>query len=248
MTAHESMFPGTFNVFHKGDCASDLSLFLFDDLKREDLEIVGFIKEQTVDAYGVLMVVLSREQKEITKSERSKIMLFLLAHDVTRVVEHVNNLKGATIFYLTMMDSSQRAIIRLLPQTIRVHPDVGMPVYKGVESITAFYPTREAFYETLRSISAVDYETVKFESRHGTMDREVLRDPIPYPEGIVDDPNFFLNLFLSLEDKKTLRKMMEAGLSKIGELLDFIADKLPWLIPILKKIAELGHRTFPYFL
>jgi hypothetical protein len=56
MTAHEPMFPGTFNVFHKGDCASDLSLFLFNDLKREDLEIVGFIKEQTVDAYGVLML------------------------------------------------------------------------------------------------------------------------------------------------------------------------------------------------
>lgn len=240
-------YPGTINVLHKGCWASDLSAYLVKTLGRKDLELFVFPRNVSQETYEAVALIRSREGKTIERKMRSSIMLYLLGHEVVRVIEHVNDLESAVIFYMTVLDAKLRGVIRLLPPTASIHQDIGMPVYDGVESVIAFYMSPSEFFSTIERITENRIPLQKFYGKQGYTKEWDLRDPIVWPEGIVDEPTFLFNIMvpeetLDEQKKSKLRDLLRAGREKFNELLDFVSENLPWIYPILRKIIELAQK------
>jgi hypothetical protein len=203
------------------------------------------------NTYEMLIVVRSREGKAIDEHTRSKIMLFLLAHKVVRIVQHVNKLETAVILSTVILDDEKKALMRLLLPVAIIHPDVGMPAYDGVESLRAFYDTPRDFFDMMEKIAGEGYTLAKFRDKGRTIKEWDLADPIAWPDAIVDDPYYLLNVLLpehllTKAKKKKLRELIKAGRRKFGELLDFIEKHAHWIYPVIKKIIESVQKRYIY--
>lgn len=238
-------YPGTINIFHIGCWASDLTKHFIEILQRPDLELFVFLRNTTRDTYEALAIIRSRERKVIERDLRSKIMLYLLGHDVVRVVDHVNTLEFSFVLYLTVWDEKTKGVIRHLPATAVVNQDIGMPVYDGIESVIAYYNEPADFFKAIEMINQSGLSLSKFHSKKGFLKEWEMREAITYPEGLLNEPTFILNLLKDTldEEKSTkLTNLLKAGSERISELVEFVSENLPGLIPILLKIIAALQR------
>lgn len=227
----------TIALKHFGCWAYELHRFLVKK-NRADLELVIYLLMQEQEWYKVMVVIRSKEKKEISKKLEYEIRDFLFDHQIVRAFKP--NIPRPSphklVFLVCVEDKSVPGAIRIVKRLgCWFEPLIGMPVDNDAENLVFFTE------EPGRVGSALE-EYAKFPALFQVLSSET--GPVYNGLGdIVNDPYFLVSVLMEPDFQDSLKA--EIASKKIGSLLEKIGKYASWFIQLLKEILRWASKANP---
>jgi hypothetical protein len=221
---------------HFGCWATGLNFFLCVTKDRKDLRMLIYVLDVSTSSYKVLLLIQSKEGKEIDKALADSIRDFLLDHEIVQAAKpNLPKTENALPFLLLIHDENVNGAIRTITKNgCWIDPLVGTIVEDGYEAVTAFANDSSVVGRILE-----DY------SRQPTLFKVLAVDigrKYNSLEDIVNDENYLITQLLN--NPETRKKIIDEiilkakKLLKLTQLVETIAKHAWWLIPLLKEIIK----------
>ncbi|UCE16216.1 MAG: hypothetical protein JSV12_00945 [Candidatus Bathyarchaeota archaeon] len=227
-------------IKHYGCWASELSLFLSQKKLRPDLELFVFVLTKEVEWYKVLLVVRSRERKEISTELEYAIKNFLFEHHIIRAFKP--NLPRPyphkLIFLICIQDTDVPGAIRIVERLgCWFEPTIGMHVKNGIEDVAFFTDDSSLVGRALEEYSKnIGFYEV-YSSKIGPVYKGLA--------DLVNDPHHLIRVLV--EGSRRQNIIVARIVDKTKELLNEIHKHAKWLVPLFKEILKwTGKEFIPY--
>jgi hypothetical protein len=227
---------------HFGCWATGLNFFLSVTKGRNDLRILIYVLDVSASSYKVLLLIQSKEGKDIDKALADSIRDFLLDHNIVQAAKpNLPKTENALPFLLLIHDENVNGAIRtIIKNDCWMDPLVGTIVEDGYESVTAFANSPSSVGRILEDYSR---QPTLFKVLNVEIGRKYAS-----LEDIVNDENYLITQLL--KNPETRKKLIDEiilktkKVLKIAQLTETIAKYAWWLIPLFKEIIKwLGGDT-----